>query len=206
MENQTRRGYSMPVAAEPRKPLIWAGIMSAGAVVLLVQCLRKPELAPALGVPLAVLMAALLLQFYSAFGKVHFVQEGIALTLFGLTLRRWSVEKIRCLCGVRIVYRRRHSRDEIFDSERTHSDWIAVCRLSREDVIARGAREFLTIGGAIPILGPISWDEDSFWLEWDAERLKAMQSLYPHADWLDTSRELVFDAQLREETRELWEY
>ena len=132
------------------------------------------------------------------YAKLHFVPEGVAVTLFGITLKRRPVSRIRLITAARY-------QDQ---------DKIALCDYSMEELMARvydlrskifrdskqqwpeeWAYQYLrrkhTIGkGEIP-------DRRIFWIWWEPERLEALRKMYPQAQWIDLSQDKIFDQQLK---------
>lgn len=202
---QQKRGYSMPLM--PNKKDMWgAFVLTLLAIfwVVFLSCTTITEeqdatslLLWAFGVCWGIMAAGMFL--ISGFAKLHLVPEGVAVTLFGITLKRVPVGKIRLITASRAVYRGR-----IIDK-------IALCNYSLEELTAhayqskpklfRNNREFRTgewadeylsrrlIRGLIP-------DRRIFWLWWDAERLELLQQMYPQAQWLDMTKDKIFDKQL----------
>lgn len=133
------------------------------------------------------------------FAKIHFVPEGIAVTLFGITLKRHPVSRIRLITAARYM----------------DQDKIALCDYSLEELMARAydvrpkpfrdsnqewpeewtyqylRRKHTTGKGEIA-------DHRIYWIWWDPERAEALRSLYPDAQWMDLSKDRIFDKQLEE--------
>ena len=100
MENEYRRGYDLPLVAH--KGRFW--------IILVVMCLlvfnlewgfRRDgsEAAWIMRLIYPLLALAVVLEFVSDFSKLHLVHEGIAVTLFGKTLRQIPRQDLRFLAA-----------------------------------------------------------------------------------------------------------
>ena len=128
--------------------------------------------------------------------KVHFVPEGIAVTLGPWTLRRIPVEEIRLLCGVLQTQRSKNRTICTY--------WIAVSTRSREEIAKQQDDKFGCFSEEIrrKVARHMDWncsfirglDLRILWLEYERERLEVLRSLYPQAQWLDCSEGRIFDA------------
>ena len=133
--------------------------------------------------------------------KLHFVPEGIAVTLFGITLKRRSVSRIRLITAARYG-----------DQEK-----IALCDYSLEELMARAydSKSKRLREGGEGWSGEWTYqylrqkhttgkgefrDYRIYWIWWDPERLQALRSMYPQALWVDLSKDKIFDKQLEELT------
>ena len=143
-------------------------------------------------------------EFVYRFGKLHLVTEGIAITVFGRTLRRFPRERIRFLGGVHDSYRGGICQ------------WICVCARSMYELAEEQERrtpKMLRDGRALP-----GWTEsmarkfllsyanslnralglqrkDLLLLEWSPERLQMLLDMYPGVPWTDLTENKALDAQ-----------
>ena len=150
---------------------------------------------------LAVLVAS---KFVSCFGHLHLVPEGIAVTLFGKTLRRFPRENIRFLGGVwyrhksqeyqwicvcdrsmeELAEERERKAAKMLRNSRTRSDWaedMAGKYLHR--YVASVSRQF-----GIP-------RKDILLIEWSPERLDMLMDMYTGVPWCDLSDKKKLDAE-----------
>lgn len=128
--------------------------------------------------------------------KVHFVPEGIAITLGSWTIRRIPVEELRLLCGVLQKKRNKHGTTIVY--------WIAVSTRSMEEIAKQRDDAFGCYADQIRhdtarfmnrrVNMRLGVDRRLLWLEYDRERLEALRGLYPAAQWLDCSEGKIFDA------------
>ena len=143
-------------------------------------------------------------EFIQYFGKLHLVPEGIAVTLFGKTIRQFPRENIRFLGG--IVYRKKS----------TAYKWICVCAMTMEELAVEMERQtpkMLRNGRSRP-----GWAEDMagkfllryadslrrqlgflrkdiHLIEWSPERLEMLMEMYPNVPWCDLSDKKKLDAE-----------
>ena len=205
MENEYRRGYDLPLTM--RKWEFWLVL----AVLPLLIFKIEDGLQDMGGVfqwfmrlfhlPMVLLVAS---EFVQCFGKLHLVREGIAVTLFGKTLRQVPRENIRFLGGV--SYRRK-SREY---------KWICVCDRSMEELaeeqerktpqMLRNARtrsdwaedmagKYLIRYVASPRCQFGIPRKDILLVEWSPERLELLLEMYPGVPWRDLSDKKKLDAE-----------
>ena len=143
-------------------------------------------------------------EFVYCFGKLHLVTEGIAITVFGSTLRRFPREHIRFLGGVHDSYRG------------TACQWICVCTRSMYELAEEQERrtpKMFRDGRALP-----DWTEsmarkfllsyanslnralgfprkDILLIEWSPERLELRRDMYPGVPWSDLTEDKSLDAE-----------
>lgn len=202
---EKNRGYSMPLL--PNKRDMWGALglmILAVAWTIFIVCVTINEewdgeslLLLLFGVSCSIVAAGYFLIF--RYAQLHFVPEGVAVTIFGLILKQVSKEKIRLITGARSVY-----KGSVIER-------IALCDYSLEELTAhaykskpklfRNSREFrtgewaddyltrMTAYGLIP-------DRRIFLLRWDPERAEALRRLYPDAQWMDLTKDKIFDKQL----------
>ena len=142
------------------------------------------------------------------FAQLHFVPEGIAITLGRKTVGLYPAETIGLLCGV------------IHYGKSTQTPLLAVCKDTAAGIAARREAQLRRnpyYRGNIPYRKRrADWQEkfiseyltrrlraygftlrrDILWLDWSAERLAVLQELYPHTTWVDTSDKKEFNVPL----------
>ena len=143
-------------------------------------------------------------EFVYCFGKLHLVTEGIAITVFGSTLRRFPREHIRFLGGVH-------------DSNRgTACQWICVCTRSMYELAEEQERrtpKMFRDGRALPgwtenMARKFLWSyaeslnralgfprKDILLIEWSPERLELLLDMYPGVPWTDLTEDKSLDAE-----------
>ena len=150
---------------------------------------------------LVVLLAS---EFVNCFGSLHLVPEGIAITLFGKTLRQFPRENIRFMGGVRYRYKSREYK------------WICVCERSMEELAEEQERKtakmfrnsrtrhnwaedmagkYLLRYVASPRRHLCFPRKDILLIEWSPEWLELLQNMYPQAPWVDLTDKKILDAE-----------
>ena len=117
----------------------------------------------------------------SSFVKLHILPQGIALTLFGRTLRQVSAEKIQIISAVKYS----HSMDAV--------DQIALCLCPPEE----GLYLYLRRKSGLFRVN-LNLNREILWLDWSPERAKLLMEMYPRAQWMDGSPDRRFNKQLEE--------
>ena len=205
MENEYRRGYDLPLVAH--KGRFW--------VILVVMCLlvfnlewgfRRDgsEAAWIMRLIYPLLALAVVLEFVSDFSKLHLVHEGIAVTLFGKTLRQIPRQDLRFFGG---FIGTKHSR---------FSKNLAVCTHSMEELAEEQERKTPQMlrnartrpGWAEDLAGQLLlrystsirsqfgfFRRDILLIEWSPERLELLMQMYPSVPWCDLSDKKKLDAE-----------
>ena len=136
------------------------------------------------------------------FAVLHIVPEGIAITLFGKTVRQFPAEEIRFLTAV----------PGNAASDRVNR--IAVCDKTLEELTELGYKttpksmriknprwpgefaESYLYHRSMTVPGEMNFMRSILWLDWDPERLMLLRQMYPDAMWLDCTRDKIFEKQL----------
>ena len=208
-EIETRRGYSTPLPANRKQRLI---SLAVGAGVLALAYLlpylpgeffaedSTEQMALRLSTPF--ILPIILWELMVCLAKLHFVPEGIAITLGKWTVRRKPVNEIVLLAGVRYHWKN------------NTTDYIAVCGMGMEELAELQADKTPAIFQNSR--SRAGWTEDMagkylnkkvhsafghvtgsiLWIEWSAERLAMLRKLYPNTQWLDCTDKKIFDSQL----------
>lgn len=138
--------------------------------------------------------------------KLSVTAEGIRVILLGRPLRSIPAEEIRLLAGA--VY---YNRGDSYPM-------IALCTLSLEEIARLREKQLQRnpyYRGNLPFRKQMADWQRKFageyiqnrcrkgfgslfsrkilWLDWDADRLKHLQEMYPHAGWLDATEKKLFD-------------
>ena len=136
------------------------------------------------------------------FAVLHIVPEGIAITLFGKTVRRVPAEEIRFL----IAIPGNAANDRV--------NRIAVCDKTLEELTELGYKttprsmriakprwpgefaESYLYHRSMTVPGEMNFMRSILWLDWDPERLMLLRKMYPDAQWLDCTQKKIFEVQL----------
>ncbi len=213
---EKNRGYSMPLLPKKKKEeQTWIlCLLAAGSIVVGFMRYRKVMADGVLAGPerlgnfaIAGLFAILYLCLLAElFMKLCLTPEGISVTLFGLILNHRSVARMKLIAPVRY-------RD---------IDRIALCSYTLEELrerayyekpeLFRNRREFWTGEWAHDYLYEQLWRMHGYrtkyryldplidWLWWEPERAEALRKMYPQAQWMDLTKDKMFDKQLEELT------
>lgn len=205
MENEFRRGYELPLVRH--KGRFW--------VILVVMCLLVfnlewgfrgdgSEAAWMMRLIYPLLALAVALEFVSDFSKLHLVHEGIAVTLFGKTLRQIPRQDLRFFGG---FIGTKHSR---------FSKNLAVCTHSMEELAEEQERKTPKMlrnprtrpGWTEDLVGQLLLRystsprsqfgfhrKDILLIEWSPERLELLMEMYPGVPWCDLSDKKKLDAE-----------
>ena len=137
------------------------------------------------------------------FAVLHIVPEGIAVTLFGKTMRQFPAEEIRFLTAI----------PGNAASDRINR--IAVCSQTLEELTELGYKttpkamriakprwpgefaESYLYHRSMTVPGEMNFMRSILWLDWDPERLQILRQMYPEAQWLDCTQKKIFDVQLK---------
>ena len=203
--NETRRGYDLSLVTH--KGRFW--------VILVVMCLlvfnlewgfRRDgsEAAWIMRLMYPLLALAVALEFVSDFTKLHLVSEGIAVTLFGKTLRQIPRQDLRFFGG---FIGTKHSR---------FSKNLAVCTCSMEELAEEQERKTPKMlrnartrtGWAEDQVGQLLlrysasirsqfgfFRRDILLIEWSPERLELLLDMYPGIPWTDLTENKLLDAE-----------
>lgn len=204
------RGYSMPLLTDRKTAK--QGLIILPAIFILMLAIEYKDLAPngtsdTLALNFLIIMLTVFSILYLGtvvryFAQLHMVPEGVAVTAFGLTLRRIPAEQIRLITAAHAVYKGKsidkivlcdYTLEEL--TERAYRSKPKMFRNSREFRVGEWANDYLTrilIHGSIPY-------RRIYLICWESERLQALRSLYPHAQWMDLTKDKYFDKQLKTE-------
>lgn len=205
MTEDTNRGYTVPLPANPRKTIQYVAF---GAVMLLAAAFSYVLLGePGPGVPGAKIRAArmlwplllliLLWELLRCTAKLRIAPRGIVISWGSWTLDGVPTERIVLLAGVYRKYRcylavcgrtpeelaemQAVEMSQMFQDARTTPGWTE--KMASQYLCKQSAKLFRH---SQPIL----------WLEWSPERLEMLQTMYPNALWLDTTPDKRLDRQM----------
>ena len=200
------RGYSLPYAVDTGTRIgqivIWLVATALWTAYGVWEWSRNPE-GWVLLLPLPLLLLMMLQPLLECKAQLHLVPEGIAITLFGKTVRQFPAQSIRFL-GVVPGNK---------NSDRLPK--IAVCKYSLEELTALGKKhipnlfrtehevwhgefsgKYLILRGTMSLSGELNLHRKILWLDWSPERLVILRKLYPDVQWLDCTRDQRFEKQL----------
>ena len=201
---EKRRGYDLPFSADPGTQIafILIGLIGMAGVVWF----AKSEGVSFLLVFTVLFLAIILNYAVQLLARLHIIPEGIAITLFGLTLRCVPAENIRV-----IVALRKH------ETKANPHDVMAVCANTVEELTELGNRHMPKLlqneadrwygqtashylyCRAVSVKGDLNLHKHILWLDWSPERLRLLREMYPEVQWLDGTEKKLFDTRLKQE-------
>ena len=205
MTGEPRRGYDLPLAVQ--KWQFWSVLIAVVMMVFYIEWGFRWDDSGLHWImrcfyPLLLLVAGQ--EFVSCFGRLHLVPEGIAITLFGKTLRQFPRENIRFLGGISYSKKYREYR------------YICVCPRTLEEMAYEQDRRTAKMFRDAPTLP--GWTEnmarkflgnyvasvnralgfprkDLLLIEWSPQRLDLLQKMYPGSPWADLTENKILDAE-----------
>ena len=156
------------------------------------------------GAIILILGYVLVMELGRGFAKLHIVPEGIAVTLFGKTLRQIPQEDIAffggfigtrhcrypknlavCTCSMEALAEKEEQKtDKMFRNARTRPGWT-------EDM----AKKYL-LRCAASFRSELGFpNRDILLIEWSPERLELLLEMYPGVPWCDLSDKKKLDAE-----------
>ena len=205
--SETGRGYSLPYAVD--KGVRIGTILVMSVCTIAAGALFAWMIWPKIWYDwlICFLPVLLMLILFSSnvlelFAVLHIVPEGIAITLFGKTVRQLPAEQIRFLTAV----------PGNAASDRVNR--IAVCDKTLEELTELGYKttpksmriknprwpgefaESYLYHRSMTVPGEMNFMRSILWLDWDPERLMLLRQMYPDAMWLDCTRDKIFEKQL----------
>lgn len=201
------RGYSLPYAVDRGVRIGTILVMSVCTVVcgLLFIWMIRPIIWYdwlICFLPVILMMVLFSSNVLELFAVLHIVPEGIAITLFGKTLRQLPAENIRFLTAIP------------GNAANDRVNRIAVCDKTLEELTELGYKttprsmriakprwpgefaESYLYHRSMTVPGEMNFMRSILWLDWDPERLKILRQMYPNVLWLDCTREQRFEKQL----------
>ena len=205
--DEYRRGFDLPLTENKLLVLLLAAIVTTAMIFLwgdMVESGFDLFSCFACGAITLVLCYVLVMEAGRGFAKLHIVPEGIAVTLFGKTLRQIPVEEMLffggfigtrkgrypkniavCTCSMETLAEKEEQKtDKMFRNSRTRPGWA-------EDM----AKKYL-LRCAGDFRGQLGLpNRDVLLLEWSPERLEMLMEMYPNVPWCDLSDKKKLDAE-----------
>ena len=207
MENELRRGYDLPLT-ENKLLLLLLFVLEIVISAYICGDMVKSgfDLFTCFtgGVIILILGYVLVMELGRGFAKLHIVPEGIAVTLFGKTLRQIPRQDLRffggfigtkhsrfsknlavCTCSMEALAEKEEQKtDKMFRNARTRPGWT-------EDM----AKKYL-LRCALSVRSELGFpNRDILLIEWSPERLALLLEMYPGVPWCDLSDKKKLDAQ-----------
>ena len=207
MENEYRRGYDLPVTENKLQVLllfvleivisayIWGDMVKSGFDLF--TCFTG-------GAIILILGYVLVMELGRGFAKLHIVPEGIAVTLFGKTLRQIPREDIAFFGGFIGTKHSRfsknlavctHSMEELAEEQERKTPQVLRNARTRSDWAEDMAGKYLIRYVASPRCQFGIPRKDILLVEWSPERLDMLMEMYPGVPWCDLSDKKKLDAE-----------
>jgi len=185
---------------------VYAGVFGVITVFLLWLMNYKgysaARMAPIIVVYLAVVLATWLPMVLRCVMKLHLEPEGVRITAFGLTLRRYPLGKIRFISAMECSGKNRT----------TTRSQILLCAHTFEELAKKGgwrdgasgkpkaefARNMLYRYLNAYYVRELNLTRNILWLDWTPDRIRLIRWYYPDAQWLDFSHNRVFEKQMND--------
>ena len=133
--------------------------------------------------------------------RLHLEPEGVRLTAFGLTLRRYPLGRIRFITAMECSGKNHTAgRSQIllcghtFEELAKKGGWKPDSRKRPEEC----AREYLNRYATAYYVRELNLTRDIFWLDWSPERIRLIRWLYPDARWADFTQKHIYDKQMND--------
>ena len=205
--DEYRRGFDLPLTENKLLVILLAAIVITASIFLwgdMVESGFDLFTCFACGSIILVLGYVLVMEAGRGFAKLHIVPEGIAVTLFGKTLRKIHREEIAffggfigtrkcrypkalavCTCSMEdLAEKEERKTDKMFRNARTRPGWA-------EDM----AKKYL-LRCAGDFRGQLGLpNRDVLLLEWSPERLDLLMEMYPNVPWCDLTDKKKLDAE-----------
>ena len=208
MENETRRGYDLPLTTQR-----WRGWLALAVGIIAVIYVEHQMDTSGFSayfraiiwlLYVVMVIPIVLTELWQSLVVLHVVPEGVAVTLFGRTVRQYPREEIRALAGVRYKHKSTDQKwivlctrtleelaelhagntRKVFQDSRTRSDWA-------EAMAGKYLYRYVRSPWYIIRLGR----KDLLLIEWSPERLEMLLDMYPGIPWTDLTEKKILDAE-----------
>lgn len=199
----------LPFAADKKDAAVqcgvYSGIFAVLGIFLTWLMARKGyapgEMVPVLAAYLLVALATWLPMALRCAAQVHLEPERVRVTVFGVTMRRYPLGKIRFVTAM-----------ECSGKNRTAArSQILLCAHTFEELAGKGgwkrggrkppeecARQYLNRYATAYYVRELNLTKDILWLDWAPDRIRLIRWLYPDAKWADFTQNHVFDKQMND--------
>ena len=152
-----------------------------------------------LGVYALIALATWLPMLLRYVAELHLEPQGVRITAFGLTLRRYPLEKIRFVSAMACSGKNRTAgRSQILLSAYTFEELAKKGDWQRggEKPAGECARQYLNRYASAYYARELNLTRRALWLDWAPDRLRLIRWLYPDAQWMDFTRDKSYEKQL----------
>ena len=130
---------------------------------------------------------------------LHLEPEGVRITAFGVTLRRYPLGKIRFVSAMACSGKNRTAgRSQILLSAYTFEELAKKGGWQRggEKPADECARQYLNRYANAYYARELNLTPRALWLDWAPDRLRLIRWLYPDAQWMDFTKDKSYEKQL----------
>ena len=185
---------------------VYAGVFGALTAFLVWLMVSKGygigKMLPILAIFLVIVLATWLPMLLRCVMELHLEPEGVRLTAWGLTLRRYPLGKIRFISAMECSGKNRT----------TTRSQILLCAHTFEELAKKGgwrdgstgkpktefARNSLYRYLNAYYVRELNLTKDILWLDWSPDRIRLIRWLYPDAQWMDFSHNRIFEKQMND--------
>ncbi len=204
---EEKEPVTLPFAADKKDAAVQCGVyfgVFAGLGALLVWLMVSrgypaEKLTPILLVYLAVALATWLPMALRCAAVLHLEPEGVRISAFGATLRRYPLGKIRFVSAMACSGKNRTAgRSQILLSAYTFEELAKKGGWQRggEKPADECARQYLNRYATAYYLRELNLTRRFLWLDWAPDRLRLIRWMYPDAQWMDFTKEKSYEKQL----------
>lgn len=206
---EEKETVTLPFAADRQDAAVQCGVYAGifGAITAFLLWLMNHKgysaarMAPIIAVYLAVVLATWLPMVLRCVMQLHFEPEGVRLTAFGVTLRRYPLSKIRFLTAMECSGKNRTAgRAQILLSAYTFRElakkggWNPGDRNPAEEC----ARQYLNRFATAYYVRELNLSGRFLFLDWAPDRIRLIRWMYPDAQWADFTQNRIFDKQMND--------
>jgi len=132
---------------------------------------------------------------------LHLEPEGVRITAFGLTVRKYPLGKIRFVSAMACSGKNRTAgRSQILLSAYTFEELAKKGGWQRggEKPADECARQWLNRYANAYYARELNLTPRALWLDWAPDRIRLIRWLYPDAQWMDFSHNRIFEKQMND--------
>lgn len=199
----------LPFAADKKDAAVQCGVYFGvfavlGAILTWLMVSRgysAAKMMPIALIYLAVALATWLPMALRCVAVLHLEPEGVRITAFGLTVRKYPLGKIRFVSAMACSGKNRTAgRSQILLSAYTFEELAKKGGWQRggEKPADECARQWLNRYANAYYVRELNLTSRILWLDWAPDRLRLIRWMYPDAKWADFTQNHIFDKQMNE--------
>lgn len=206
---EEKQTISLPFAVDRKESarqcglyvLLFGAMMAVLVYAMVYQSYTTEKMALILAAYLVIALATWLPMVLRCVTRLHLEAGGVRLTVLGLTVRWYPVEKIRFLTAMECSGKNRTaSRSQILLCVYTFEELAAMGgrKPGNRKSAAECARQYLNRYANAYYLRELNLTRRILWLDWSPERIRLLRWMYPDAKWADFSHKHMFDKQMND--------